>query len=100
MTLRDTMQRREFMTLVGGAAAMPPLAWPLAARAQQAGMPTIGVLYGTSAAEWADRMAAFRSGLGQTGFVEGRNVAVEYRWADGQLERMGWMAAELIGRRV
>src|SRR5262249_19849016 len=66
----------------------------------QPAMPVIGVLYGVSAAERADHMEAFRRGLGETGFVEGRNVAIEYRWADGQLDRMPWMAADLIGRRV
>ena len=63
-------------------------------------MPVIGVLYGVSAAEWADHMVAFRRGLGETSFVEGRNVVIEYRWADGQYDRMPWMAADLIGRRV
>ena len=63
-------------------------------------MPVIGVLYGVSAAERADHMVAFRRGLGETGFVEGRNIVIEYRWADGQYDRMPLMAADLIGRRV
>src|SRR5262245_54163642 len=87
--------RRKFLATLGGA-----VAWPLAARGQQPAIPVIGVLYGVSAAERAEHMEAFRRGLGETGFVEGRNVAIEYRWADGQLDRMPWMAADLIGRRV
>jgi len=63
-------------------------------------MPAIGVLYGVSASQWTDRMAAFRRGLGETGFVEGRNVVIEYRWAEGQLDRMLAMAADLMARRV
>ena len=89
------MQRRQLIAALGGAAA-----WPLAARAQQPAMPVIGVLYGVSAEAWVDRMTGFRRGLGETGFVDGRNVVIEYRWAEGQLDRMGWMAADLILRRA
>jgi putative ABC transport system substrate-binding protein len=89
------MRRREFITLLDGAAA-----WPVAARAQRPTMPVIGVLYGVSAAERAEHMTAFRRGLTETGFVEGRNVAIEYRWAEGHYDRMAWMAVDLVGRRI
>jgi putative tryptophan/tyrosine transport system substrate-binding protein len=88
------MRRRDFITLLGGAAA----AWPLAAYAQP--LPVIGWMSAASEAEWADNTAGFRRGLGEMGFAEGRNLAVEYRWAEGHLDRMPAMAAEFVGRNV
>jgi putative ABC transport system substrate-binding protein len=90
------MNRRELIALVGGAAA----AWPLAARAQQPTMPLIGYLALTDREAQAASLAGFRKGLGETGYVEGRNVAIEYRFANGQNDRFPALVAELVGRRV
>jgi putative tryptophan/tyrosine transport system substrate-binding protein len=91
----NQLKRREFITLVGGATG-----WPLATRAQQPAMPVIGVLHGVSAAQWADRMVGFHRGLEEAGFAEGRNLAIEYRWAEGQFDRLPAMAADLVSRKV
>ena len=88
------MKRREFITLLGGTVR------GRSRRGAAAAIPVIGVLHGVSAAQWTDRMVGFNRGLGEGGFAEGRNVAIEYRWAEGQFDRLPAMAADLVSRKV
>src|SRR5436309_15038734 len=90
------IERRKFLATLGGAAA----AWPLAARAQQPVMPAIGFLHGASPVAWAGQLRGFHRGLKDAGFIEGENVAIVYRWAEGQLDRLPALAAELVPRPV
>jgi len=91
------LRRREFITLLGGAATA---VWPFSGRAQQSAMPVIGFLNSGTAEGFVPRVAAYRRGLGETGFQEGKNVAIEFRWANGRYDRLPSMAADLVARQV
>jgi putative ABC transport system substrate-binding protein len=91
------MRRREFLGLLGGGAVA---GWPMAARTQQAAMPVIGFLHSASASTFAEHIPAFHKGLGEAGYVDGQNMAVEYRWAEGRNETLPALAADMVRRRV
>jgi len=89
------MRRRDFITLLGSTAA-----WPLMARAQQSSIPVVGILSSSSLSAFTDLLGAFREGLKETGYIEGRNITIESRWAEGRFERLPKLAAELVKRRM
>src|SRR5262245_26888117 len=90
------MKRREFITLLGGAAA----AWPLAARGQQSSVPTVGILYGGTSDDFSYLLPSFRRGLRESGYIESRNIAIDYRWAENRYDRVPTLAEELVQRQV
>lgn len=91
------MRRREFIAFLGSSVTA---SWPFTGRAQQRSMPVIGFLSGGAPAAWGSFLTGFRSGLNETGFVEGNNIAIEYRWAEGHYDRLPALAADLVERRV